>query len=350
MLSTKLALRLAKRWQTTWEATRKPQLNLDYAWDRFESRFDMVRRVRQRLDFTSAGLFPLGVGNLNADLRHHLGELTSLAGSLRDEITASRRCPDPDLNSWLAEVRQLEAEFGGVEVQWKESIVRVITEPITLREVELGQFAIDFDWSGLGTKKSAFNFEIVALDPNPASGNDDVTHPHVMKGSLCAGDASVPLQRALEQGRFAEAFLIIQSVLTTYNPASPYVKLEQWSGTPCKDCGCRVEDEDRYLCESCDADMCERCATSCAVCSSTRCSGCLEACAICHSDCCSACLENAREDERICSRCFARCVLCGGRVPKDELVDRHCPACTLDEEETDDDDEVVETADETDGS
>ena len=230
-----------------------------------------------------------------------------------------------------------------VEVRWKEQVVRVVTDPIILRNVELGPFAIDFHWDWLGSAKGVNCFDFIALEPNPAQGRDDIIHPHVQGDDLCVGDAKRPVENAIEQGRFTDAFLLLRSVLTTYNSSSPYVALEQWSGSPCRDCGRRVEDEDRYGCESCDADMCDSCATSCAVCMSSRCSGCLEACGICESDCCSGCLENAREDERICSRCFEVCAQCGTRVPKDELTDRLCPNC-VPEEEFENDDEIIKIA------
>ena len=345
MLSTKLALRLARRLQDAWEAARKPKPALDTAWDRIETRYDIARRVRERLLFASRGQFPVGVRTLSADLGYHLGELARIASGIREDMTSKWPLP-PGLASWLADVRQFEAEFGDVEVKWKEQVVRVVTEPIELRGVELGPFAIDLHWDRIGSAKGAHCFDFHALEPNPAVGRGDVVHPHVQGNDLCAGDAAASLQRALEQGRFADAFLIIRSVLTMYNPSSPYVPLEQWSGSPCSDCGCRVEDEDSYGCEGCENNLCERCAVSCAACMSSRCNGCLEACSICDSQCCSGCLETAREDERICTRCFARCSLCGGRVPKDELTDRLCPNCANDEETDDDedDDELVQIA------
>jgi hypothetical protein len=342
MLSSKLAIRLARRWQDAWEATRKPKPALDTAWERLESRFDIARQVRQRFDFASVRQFPVGVRNLTADLGYHLGELARLLASLREDFTA-KRPPPANLASWLADVRQLEDEFGAVEVRWKETVVRVVTDPITLRDVELGPFAIDFHWDRLGSAKGVNCFDFIALEPNPAAGRDEIVHPHVQGHDLCAGDATAPLQRALEQGRFPEAFLIIRSVLATYNSSSPYVALEQWSGSPCRDCGRRVEDEDRYACESCDADMCEHCATSCAACQSSRCNGCLDVCAICDALYCSGCLESIRENERICPRCFELCAQCGTRVPKDELIDRLCPDC-IPEEESENDDELIEIA------
>ena len=63
------------------------------------------------------------------------------------------------------------------------------TESITLQDVELGSFAIDFVWSRLAQQRGSSCFDIVALDPNPATGRDEVNHPHVNDLDLCAGDA-----------------------------------------------------------------------------------------------------------------------------------------------------------------
>jgi hypothetical protein len=46
-------------------------------------------------------------------------------------------------------------------------------------------------------------FSIIALEPNPAAGRPDVTHPHVIEKRLCAGDAVNPIRTALESGRLA---------------------------------------------------------------------------------------------------------------------------------------------------
>ena len=336
MLSTKLALRLAHHLMAAWEAARQPQPSLDNAWYRIESRFTRARDVRQLLDFTIERGFSASTQSLSTDLRYHLGELAQLLGSLREVLTTSKHSVAP-LASWLADVRQLEDEFDEVEVKWKDKIVRVVTEPITLGEVELGPFAIDLHWDRLGSTKGVHCFEIHALEPNPAQGRDDVVHPHVLKTDLCAGDAAVPLQRALDDGRFPEAFLMIRAVLTTYNSGSPYVRLDQWSGVPCSDCGCRVSEDERYSCEACDNDSCDRCSGSCSRCMSSRCSNCMIECDLCHSSCCSGCLETTDDERRICGSCFVTCV-CGGRVPKDLIEDRLCPDCQPSEEEPDDDD------------
>jgi len=341
MLTIKMAVRLARRLQVAWEAARKPKPALDHAWDRIESRFDYARQVRHRLGFASERLFPVGVRNLTADLGYHLGELARMLANLREEITSKRPSP-PDLASWLADIRQLESEFGDVDVRWREKVLRAVTEPITLRGVELGTFAIDLHWDRLGSTKGVYCFDFIALEPNPAQGRDDVFHPHVQGHDLCVGDAKRPVENAIDQGRFAEAFLLLNSVLTTYNSSSPYVALDKWTGQPCKDCGDRCDEEYRYGCDGCYDDFCDQCIGSCAVCMTSRCSGCLDACAVCDSQCCSACLETTSDDDRVCRRCFATCDDCGIRIPKDQLTDGHCPACQPEEEDSDDDEEIAD--------
>ena len=78
MLTTKLALRLARHWMSAWEAARQPRPSLDNAWDRIESRYARAQSIRRRLDFALERGFAAGTQSLSTDLRFHLGELTSL--------------------------------------------------------------------------------------------------------------------------------------------------------------------------------------------------------------------------------------------------------------------------------
>jgi hypothetical protein len=70
---------------------------------------------------------------------------------------------------------------------------------------------------------------VEAVDPNPATNDEEVTHPHVKSNGLCAGDATVPIQAALQDGRICDAMLLVNAVLQHYNPASPYVSLSRRS-------------------------------------------------------------------------------------------------------------------------
>jgi hypothetical protein len=231
---------------------------------------------------------------------------------------------------WFRELQQLDAEFDSVDMSWDNRCVIVPTEPITLDDVELGAFVIEFHWDNLSRQRGIGCFEIEAMDPNPAAGNDVVTHSHVRDRALCAGDATTPIAQALAEGRLADAFLLVRSVLRNYNSSSPFVDLEHWNGASCTDCGRRGNPEETYYCEGCDNDVCEDCYHNCSACERSRCGGCLNSCAVCNGDTCSRCLEEVGESLRSCCLdCRVDCSTCGKTLPSDELTEDSslCPDC-----------------------
>ena len=194
----------------------------------------------------------------------------------------------------------------------------------------MGPFAIQFFWERLSGALNWRCFDVVALEPNPSGASEDVTHPHVRHGKLCAGDATAPLQKALGEGRLADAFQLIRGVLLTYNPDSPYAPLETWEGARCHDCGYTAPADELRYCEACGHDYCEECASSCGSCSETRCTGCLERCAVCQDCSCGGCLEETTASERgCCLSCRRTCGACAAVFAGDEAADNStlCPAC-----------------------
>jgi hypothetical protein len=234
-----------------------------------------------------------------------------------------------------AELEQLEEEFSEVSINWKPRRLAVKTEPIQLQDVQLGPFSIRLRWEDWATNPTTSCFEIVALDPHPAGSNADVTHPHVKEEELCGGDATVPVGQALASGRLAEAFLLIRSVLTTYNPRSAHVPLAEWNGTFCADCGASVDSSETFCCSACDSDCCDECTTSCGVCGSTRCFGCSIRCAECDVACCPECLKAvASTDQECCNQCCATCIQCDEVVLRTDfdVESGLCSACKADSE------------------
>ena len=110
-------------------------------------------------------------------------------------------------------------------------------EPITLEDVYLGEFEIRLDVFRLSELSSRIPYTVIALHPHPASSSDDVTHPHVSGRHLCEGDGSAAIRAALSHGRLFDFFSMVLGVLRTYNSDSPYVRLEDWNGVSCYDCG-----------------------------------------------------------------------------------------------------------------
>jgi hypothetical protein len=121
----------------------------------------------------------------------------------------------PTLRESFEDLRQLQEEFEDVQLELVEGSISVTTEPIELEGMFLGPFEIRLVLDDLGNAADARAFEIIALDPHPASGNESVTHPHVQDQKLCAGDAAATISTSLRAGRLCDAFLAINAVLNT---------------------------------------------------------------------------------------------------------------------------------------
>jgi hypothetical protein len=258
--------------------------------------------------------------NRSLPLRRHLGLLVQSVQRAAADLTAQVQqtfISVPDMRALIEELQQIEDEFGGIEFDLRKKRFSVATEPITLEEVYLGDFDIRFQWERVHQHPDSLAFDIVALDPHPPSEKPAVTHPHVNDKTLCAGDAAIPIKHALEQGRIADAFCLVRSVLLHYNRHSPFVPLEEWGGHSCYDCGSGLDSDDLCLCAGCDQDFCSDCVGGCTGCervicrecqkvcpgcSKSLCEGCLSKCAACQTLHCSNCLEPTG-DQALCRRC-----------------------------------------------
>jgi len=237
----------------------------------------------------------------------------------------------PTLAFLFAELRQIDEEFGSLEVDWKVHFVSATTEPITLQDVELGPFAIRFFWERLAQGHDVQCFDIVALEPNSAAADFRVTHPHVKSKRLCAGDAKPVLANALAEARLADAFNVIRSTLRHYNKRSPHIPLEEWEGSECYSCEDRLLEDDATCCEACAETFCLDCMSRCARCGNPHCPGCLNPCAVCRKECCSRCLDEAAQSRRECCEvCRRACSHCAAEVAVDEVdsVTGFCRRCT----------------------
>ena len=122
----------------------------------------------------------------------------------------------------------------------------VVTEPIVLAGVYLGPFEIRLQWAR-PTRGDMPAYRVIAKDPHPAEGRDNVTHPHVMDEILCEGEGRHAVRQALKQGRLLDFFTLVAGILRTYNPESPFVELVLWHGGSCSDCGAGVNEDSQLL-------------------------------------------------------------------------------------------------------
>jgi len=241
------------------------------------------------------------------------------------------------LRDFYQDLVQLELEFAELRIDWDESLLIVETETIILEDVELGHFSIRLNWKQWAQEHSVACLRIVAEEPNTAELSHEISHPHVRDGELCAGEAQSALNKALEEGRLAEAFLIVRSVLTTDNRNSAYVRLDEWRGLPCYDCGFVTSPDDRSYCDCCKHDYCSNCVSSCASCDNWRCMSCVETCSACQESCCRYCsMSSAISDQELCRSCREICPGCQSTVGPGDLHSETglCPDCHVDDPET----------------
>ena len=252
---------------------------------------------------------------------------------LRDQLVQECCPPTPSLRDLLGELDQLESEFGAWTYDDSVSELSVTTEPIHLEGIDLGPFQIRLRMGQPITQLMGRLCWVEALEPNPAAGNSEVTHPHVSGEAVCVGDYGPELVRSLRAGRVCDFFLMIRSILTTYNAGSPYVSLDDWYCEPCSDCGRSISEGGRYTCEACDRTTCDDCISSCSHCDTTLCYGCVTMCRSCEAS--------------SCTECLTPCTDCGDRVCPDCLEDNLCPTCLenhneQEEEGDEDNDEEVD--------
>ncbi len=243
------------------------------------------------------------------DLYHSVNIARQLFETSEDKI--------PDFKSVFEEVVQLIDEpDGDIVIDNVKDTLSMETDPIELEGLYLGKFCISLRISDIPKLCQTSPYNIIALEPNPAATNSDVTHPHVSGEALCEGDGTTVITNALVQARLTDFFTIVKNILETYNPDSPYVSIDEWDGTVCYDCGYVCDSDHRYYCEICSNDYCEECSSYCRVCDETTCLNCGGECPEC--------------EEFICRSCFVECSNCGKEMCKNCIEeDDLCFECKI---------------------
>ena len=285
-----------------------------------DSAWQVVVTWRRNLEFVQNRQWRGAVVECRKELDAALHELIDQANTARQRLQETDDHPaDTRLRDVYEELVALDAEFGDVEWDFREQKLSVITESIELDDMDLGPFKIVFDWSDLSATKP---YQVIALEPNTAGGDDDVTHPHVHDRTLCEGDGRVPIQNSLRQGRLCDFFLLVQQVLQTYNAGSAYVRLTDWDGKSCADCGDSCGRNNSNYCDSCEITLCSDCGGMCSDCEGNFCAVCRGACHGC--------------DDRFCRNCLADCAGCSHGFCKECLTDGYCEECRESDDETTD--------------
>lgn len=282
--------------------------------------------IRQALEKCSYKNWWAAAKKLTQKAQKSLRDLPSAISKLEFAMEALDT-PLPATREIYADLQQVQDEFGRLEYDQDENTLSVYTDPIELEDIYLGDFQVQLHLSQLSAMKNNNFLKVIALDPHPAACNDAVTHPHVSDEFLCAGDAVVAIQNALANGRVCDMFILVRSVLETYNSLSPYVSLNEWDGISCYECGYIACEEETFYCESCDRVFCLECSSLCHFCETSMCISCLTSCPVCEISICESCLQACQEcEETMCESC---------------LEDGLCASCREDKE-TDDEKETTE--------
>lgn len=206
-------------------------------------------------------------------------------------------------------------------VELKKSVLSVLIKNVVLndenQEVELGAFWIRFNLDyPLG--------KIIIQSSDQIKSSSGYVHPHIQKNNetLCMGDGNSLATEALCQGRLEDYFLIIETVLKTYNSESSYVELSEWYNPNhddeffCEQCDEWRSNDINYYCEECETNYCDGCSDSvsigcCIECGEWRCSDCSITCSDCEekfcNNCCGSC---ANCGDSTCSSCLDTCIMC----------------------------------------
>jgi hypothetical protein len=290
---------------------------------------DRLKTIRRKIDVCIAKKWKGALESLGDDIKGLLIDMPSQIQDAERHLDACK-VEVPPLRDIFADLKQAWDEFEEVDYDSKNRTLSVVTESIELEGVFLGDFEVQLHINRLGDIRRSVAFNVVALDPHPATASESVTHPHVKDERLCAGNATAAIDSALANGRICDFFMLVNSVLTHYNPDSPYVSLDNWEGIACHDCGYIVgNSDDLYFCPTCEQDFCGECSSYCHRCDESSCIGCLTTCEVC--------------EDRYCSSCMTTCPDCGRDICKSCVDDEACP-CK--EEEPEQDQETKEEDDE----
>jgi hypothetical protein len=327
----KLLLRLAGKIHAAITARSRPLNDFQYEVRQMADYFDRIRSLQTRIDFARARGFRKSVEKACLEMVREVRNLRSDSSTVCAKGEALVNTPQQtSIRQIFEDLKAIDENMeGGLRWDHKLKHLYVTTDAIDLRDDEhdtstyLGEFEIRLQIPQIfNPDQTEYGVVITALDPHPSARKGQVTHPHVNDEHLCMGDGKMAIFGAVQQGRLYDVFEIIKSILNTYNPDSPYVKLEEWEygddedDSSCDDCG--YSTDELYTCNSCGHSLCSECSgtchhceesycnehlSTCEECDESVCEGCMTKCPDCEVVMCKSCLENHQCETVECSHC-----------------------------------------------
>jgi hypothetical protein len=150
-------------------------------------RMEQMQGLYRKLDRCRCRNLPAAAGYLRQRSIRVLPEMLWEIQQLQ-RILARPEASAPPLADLVAEIRQIEQEFGSYQYDRSKGILSVTTEPIELANIDLGPFQVNLHLANLACLGHRGLYDVQAIEPHPAAGDSGVTHPHVSHGQLCEGD------------------------------------------------------------------------------------------------------------------------------------------------------------------
>jgi hypothetical protein len=199
--------------------------------------FHRCQRLRALAEFSQQRGWSAAARRCRDRLRRSLTELRRQLEATLFELDRAAPYARPSLAEIVADLASLPAEFPHVNVYLRERTVSITTDEIMLGGLALGPFEVLLELDRIG---STTPYSVITVGGCSAACDSSVIHPHVRDERLCEGEAYAAIRGALAAGRILDFFLIVRQTLSTYNPDSAYVSLDQWDGASCADWGCTI--------------------------------------------------------------------------------------------------------------
>jgi hypothetical protein len=282
--------------------------------------------LREKDDKRGATLAMQEVMNAITTFKNQLGYLVSQADYCIHGVMGRRGPNDgyshhPDNRLPLLKPSAIAAGLEGVKADFKawrmerrtEGWVLVVeTHPIRIADprydviVDFGPFNIELHLSQLarGVNKP---YKLVAIHPNIVAGHQATTHPHVKNDMLCEGAGEGMIRKALKVGDLQSFLIIISQILATYNPGSPFLRLEYWSkllprgANPRPHASFGEDESDEAVCQLCENEIEE--PYNCSLCGRQICEECSIYCDEHDRTICTNCIIVMRTEHRGCADC-----------------------------------------------
>jgi hypothetical protein len=155
---------------------------------RLGAHLDRIRQLRMRLLTCVERNWTAAARDTQRELEYALADIER--GTIQcDHLLRRRETPSIPPRLVFDELRQLHDEFEDLKFDAAHATLSVTTDRISLEGIALGRFEIRLELGGQRDTDPASWLRIVALEPNPASCDSTVTHPHVRDERICLGEA-----------------------------------------------------------------------------------------------------------------------------------------------------------------